>query len=244
MTAITVISERGPDVSKIINTNKELARQSIRVAVAVPAGDDVKTSFLWSYSGMLLWTAINRPDIELRRFIHRSTILPSSRQGLVEEALEADCTHILWLDSDMVFPKDALVRLLEHKEPIVAANYAKRRLPIEPTAAHRKPDGEVELLFTTADSSGVQEALYAGMGCMLVETDVYKMLPRPWFNLWYGAADGQFAGEDVFFCYHARHSGVVVLIDHDLSKEVSHVGEMQYRHEHAEAMREFSTSEE
>jgi hypothetical protein len=34
-----------------------------------------------------------------------------------------------------------------------------------------------------------------------------------------------------------------VMVDHDLSKEVLHVGEMQYRHEHAEVMREFSTSE-
>jgi hypothetical protein len=202
----------------------------------LPAGDEVKTGFMWSYSGMLMWTTANRKDIQLLRFVEKSTLLPASRQSLVEAAINADCTHVLWLDSDMIFPKDVLARLLAHKEPIVAANYVKRRLPIEPVSATRDtPESDMRPVYTDEASTGLQEVYFAGMGCMLVDMDVYKALPRPWFNLWY--AQDQFAGEDVFFCYHARHNGIKVLVDHDVSKEVSHIGEIEFRHEHAEISR-------
>jgi hypothetical protein len=35
-------------------------------------------------------------------------------------------SHILFLDSDMTFPPDTLQRLLDHKVPIVGADYVKR----------------------------------------------------------------------------------------------------------------------
>jgi hypothetical protein len=227
-------------VSKIIQPNKAMARPKIRVAVLVPAGDEVKTSFAFSFSSLLMWMVRNRPDVEILRFISRSTLLPQSRIDLTKHALNSDCTHALWLDTDMMFPKDALSRLLAHQQPIVAANYVKRRMPIEPTAAYRRQkDNRMSAMFTNEESTGLQEAEFVGMGCMLTDLDVFRALPEPWFSLWWGTEDKSFAGEDVFFCYHARNMGLKVLVDHDLSKEVYHVGEFEFKHEHAVATRDF-----
>lgn len=225
-------------MSKIIEPNKELNKAPIRVGIAIPAGDEVKTQFMWSFSSLLMHTMRERKDIAIFRYIQRGTLLPSSRHGLVEAAMAADCTHVLWLDSDMTFPADTLVRLLEHREPIVAANYAKRRYPIVPTAERIDEQDHIVPLYTTEQSTGLEKVLHAGMGVMLVDMDVYRALPRPWFNLWYSKGTNEYAGEDVFFCYHAKHAGIDVLVDHDLSKEVGHLGEFEFYNQHADAVKE------
>ena len=68
----------------------------------------------------------------------RGTYLPQQRMTLVKEAFQSGSTHILWIDSDMRFPKDALIRLLDRDLPIVGANYPMRRTPIIPTATNLK----------------------------------------------------------------------------------------------------------
>jgi hypothetical protein len=71
------------------------------------------------------------------------------------------------------------------------------------------------------------------MGVMLVDTKVYATVKQPWFALGFNPNDSSYIGEDFFFLRRARESGYVTLIDQDLSKEVRHVGEMEFRAEHA-----------
>jgi hypothetical protein len=42
----------------------------------------------------------------------------------------------------------------------------------------------------------------------------------------------------VFFCRKAREAGYEVLVDHDLSHQVKHIGTFEYSHEGAWAMKE------
>jgi hypothetical protein len=45
-----------------------------------------------------------------------------------------------------------------------------------------------------------------GSGVMLIETAVFRKLPKPWFH-----SPG--IGEDIFFCYHCRRHGIPVYVD-------------------------------
>lgn len=166
----------------------------------------------------------------------RGTILSNMRNNLAREALKFGATHILWLDSDMVFPADALLRLLSHKKPIVAANYSTRRYPCEPVA---KNLDKKHWIYTDHMSTGLEAAIACGMGLMLTETSVFTALPEPWFDL--GPVDVETTtkkngaiGEDFWFCYYAyAELGIHPWIDHDLSKMVGHVGEYVYTFEDA-----------
>jgi hypothetical protein len=218
----------------ILNQEGKATRPLIRVAVSVPAQDTVAAGFAYDLARMMSATAARRPDIELRLHFLRGTLLPQSRHELVLMALDQDCTHILFLDSDMAFPKDTLVRLLSHREPLVAANYAKRRQPIEPVAMTLAGDP----LYVEPGVDGLVEAGAVGMGVMLVDLDVFKRIPAPWFQLGFHAKGGFYVGEDVYFCSLVREHGVPALIDNALSREVSHLGEMEYRSEHALQLRE------
>lgn len=208
-------------------------RAKHRVMIAVPSGDHVCTGFAHDLAQMVGQTVFNNPEIELRLVFNKGTLLQSQRTGLVYDALTNDCTHILWLDSDMRFPTHTIRDLIAWGQPIVGCNYATRRFPIKPTAML---DRETKLrLYTEPDSTGLVEVLGLGFGCVLMDLDVFRYVPQPWFNVeWH---EDHFKGEDLYFCDKVRNSGIPVLVDQGLSQHIRHEGSWDYSHDHALAQR-------
>lgn len=218
----------------ILDKDGRTTRAPLRVAVAVPTGDQLAAGFAYDLARMMTVTAAQRRDVELRLFMARDSILPRGRHSLVVAALEADCTHVLFLDSDMRFPKDSLVRLLAHAEPVVGVNYTRRRFPLDPVAS----DGDGAPVYVEEGAEGLAAVAQTGFGVMLVDLDVFRQIPAPWFQIGYAKATGDYAGEDVYFCALVREHGLSVLVDNTLSREVSHLGEMEFRSDHALLTRE------
>lgn len=204
-----------------------------KIAIAIPARDQVHTSFAYDLAMMMsAWTYKNaNNDDNIMLFTSQGTLIVNQRQELIFSALEAECTHILFLDSDMRFPKDALDRLLAHDKPIVAGSYATRRLPCKTVAFAN--DKDWECVYSTPDKTGLEAVAAVGMGCMLVNLSIFDKMTLPYFMIGYSPNANQFTGEDIFFCRKARSMGFEVLIDHDLSKELGHIGNLEFRHEHA-----------
>jgi hypothetical protein len=48
-------------------------------------------------------------------------------------------------------------------------------------------------------------------------------------------------GEDFYFCHKAREAGFHILIDQALSREIRHVGELDYTHAHTIQARDAMT---
>lgn len=206
----------------------------MRIAICTPCQDQVSAGYAMDLAKLVGLTLRERPDVDLVLFQVRGSILPSQRMQLVRLALAGEADAILWIDSDHRFPKDALLRLLEHGKPIVAANYATRRPPILPVAE----DAERGRLFTDSESGGLVDVTHAGMGLMLVQCGVYRAIPEPWFALGFSKSEGEYLGEDVFFCRRAKEAGFPTLVDQDVSKDVKHVGEMEFTHRHTAITRD------
>lgn len=200
-------------------------RRFVKVAICTPCQDTVGAGFAYDLARLVGFSK----DIPLSVIQSRGTIIPQQRAALVKQAVDYGATHLLFIDSDMRFPPNALERLLAHDQPIVAANYSTRRHPIVPTAEHK----EKGMLFTPHDAEGLAEVSHAGMGLMLIEMAVFHLMSEPWFALGFDPKAKEYVGEDVFFCRQAKKSGFVTLVDQGLSREVRHVGEMEFRHEHA-----------
>jgi hypothetical protein len=202
-------------------------RATTRVMIGVPCGgEDVKADFAMSLALMMSYTTYVRPDIELPLFLVKGTYLPRARAALVNAALEQSCSHILWVDADMRFPKDALVRLLSHGVPVVAANYPTRQMPIEPTAR----DMQNQPVFV---GEGLVDVRACGMGLMLTDVDVFRAIGKPYFALGYNKTTDDYAGEDTYFCERARVHGYRVQVDMPLSEHVEHCGGLRYTMAHA-----------
>ena len=200
----------------------------VKVMVAVPCGDTVHADFAYDLARMVGYTTLVKPSAALLLYHVKGTYLPRARATLANEALAQGCTHILWLDADMRFPKDTLLRLLGHGEAIVAANYPTRQPPFIPTAM----DNDYNPVFS---GEGLSEVRACGMGVMLTRADVFRAIGKPYFALGYNKKDDDYAGEDAFFCEQARKAAYRVLIDWRLSAEVSHCGTYAFDLRHATA---------
>lgn len=202
----------------------------MKIAVCVPARDQVHMAFAFDLTRAVAFHSKNTDD-QVLLFHSLGTLICNQRQELATEALKAEADWILFLDTDMRFPKDVISRMLAREKPVVAANYSTRRAPVLPVTFKRpRLDDRV---YTYPDSTGLEECYATGMGVFLISAEAFKAMPLPWFQIGWAEGIGDFVGEDIYLCRQLRAHGYTVLIDHDLSKEVRHIGTWEYSTEHA-----------
>ena len=195
----------------------------MRLAIGGPTRDQVPAAFAVDVAQLYAYTCgLGRWDRVTIGWI-ASTYIHVGREMFLEAAIKQGATHVLWLDTDMSVPRETAVLLAMHDQPIVACNYRVRQDSGLFTASRGG-----ERVPTTDTSTGLEAVEYCGMGAMLMRTDVVAGLGRPWFR--HGLNDlGGDVGEDVMFCRGLGRAGYTVYIDHDLSKQVGHIGQHTYR---------------
>lgn len=215
-----------------------------KISIAMPTHDMVPARFMYDLASLVMYSVAAMPeDVQFGINMVPGTYVHSARQQLLEQLLADGVTHILWLDTDMEFPRESLVRLLQHGEKIVGINYAQRGVPTDFVAIKRMAldeNDKSERLVTDDDSTGLEEVDAIGFGMVLMRVDALRDLPSlddtPWF--WFDWLPGRRQmGEDVYFCKMLRELGQTIYVDHDLSKECGHIGQFTYRCQHAVELR-------
>lgn len=213
---------------------------TMTVGIAVPSGESWPAGFGLSLVTMtiaLLQKPVPGFEKTAMKLIHeRSSLLPRSRYNLVKRSIEAGCTHILFIDSDQDFPAYTLHALARHGKMVVGCNIATKSLPAGPTARNYS-DKWVggHKVFTTAKSKGLEQVWRLGFGIILINLDVFKKIPKPWFEIKYNEKQDEYIGEDWFFCELLQKHDIPIYVDHDLSWHVGHIGHMTFTHEMVEA---------
>ena len=196
-----------------------------RVAILTPACDMCNTSFAMSLAHMIGHThrAMLGGEVDpfsVEPYCYGTSILPFSRQVLAKTALERGATHMLWIDSDMEFPADMLLRFMRHSEPIIGINAMSRRKPYRCTAQ----TAPAEPLTTTPDSTGLEKVYRMGFGVVWIASEVFEKMELPWFDFEWLPEQSIFRGEDFVFFGKAKALGYECYVDHDISKTVFHNG--------------------
>jgi hypothetical protein len=158
------------------------------------------------------------------------SILCNQRAWMLEAAIEAKFSHVLFVDADQTFPPSTLRRLLAWRKQVVAANVATKQIPSFPTA-RKLVDGKPVPVFTKEDSSGLEQVWRVGTGIMLIDLSVLDKVEQPWFLSSSDPAVHRH-GEDWWFVGQLEKAGVPVYIDHGVSRQVGHLGLMEYHHGH------------
>lgn len=191
------------------------------VLIACPRHGDVRGKFSESLGNLMFWVAVKGWTANL--FMPNSTNLPESRTKAVQRAIGEGADYILWLDTDMSFPPDALVRLHRHGLDIVGCNYSRKSAGLRPTAY------KADLSGPMPQGAGIEEAAVVGFGVLLMRTEVFKSIRKPWFMLQpIPPAYDETLTDDVYMCQKLRDEGHKIYVDHDLSREVEHIGEFAY----------------
>ena len=98
-----------------------------KVIIALPCTD---SAVMRAHTAHSIGCAIIGSEGVVIDFLLRlSCDIVSSRTWLVNEAIKKGATHILFIDSDMLFPENTLRQLLSHKKEIVGVEYNKREFP-------------------------------------------------------------------------------------------------------------------
>lgn len=204
----------------------KIIREEPVVAVCIPSDDQVHAAFCLSLVHMLMHTMTSGETAMKGITVQHvgASILPHSRYTLVKQSMRHQATHLLFLDSDMTFPADTLTRLLRHDKDMVSINAMSRRPPYNLTA-WRGPEQRIE---TTPESTGLEKAWRTGFAVVLIKASVFASLDPPYFELEYIPEKDQFRGEDYVFFDRARAAGFELYVDHDLSKQVNHMGSFAF----------------
>lgn len=194
----------------------------MKIGICVPSHDLVHIGFAKSLSN--LTAHLVKTGIEYEPCFGLGTVLSDIRIDIAKYAMSKNVDYLMWLDSDMHFPRNTVNRLLEHDKDIVAATYSTRVKPQRSIAFIDQYDYDKRLIAKT----GLHKIYAVGMGCMLVHKNVFNTLPQPWFNHMWNADTENFSGEDIYFCNSAKDHGIDVFVDVDLSHEVAHYGTKAY----------------
>lgn len=204
-------------------------KDHIVVTIGIPSFDKWDASFGLALAQLTAAILQGRDRVRIDAGIcnTRGSNICKNRSEIAKHALETKSDYILFLDSDMVFPDFTLHALLLHDKDIVGANYVKRR---EGAYDSNTQAMNKEMVVTKPDSTGLVKCDFVGTGCVLIKTDVFKDLPKPWFLIPYIEAKDDFGSDDVYFCRKAREAGFSIWADQELSKHVGHIGEKVYKH--------------
>lgn len=202
----------------------------IRLAICVPTAGMVHACTNYSTVSLLAYLTgglKSRPNetLEISYLQQVSSVIHANRETLVNQALQKECTHLLFIDDDMYFEPNAVDILLGRRHPIVVVNYCFKKYPIDFLAVSL--DG-TRRIPTKEDSTGLEEISYSGFGLSLFEIEVFKKVPKPWFLPEYVPELDVYTTEDNPFYRRAREAGFKVYLDHDASKLVEHEGTMKF----------------
>ncbi|PIU07240.1 MAG: hypothetical protein COT28_03845 [Methylobacterium sp. CG08_land_8_20_14_0_20_71_15] len=187
------------------------------VAIAVPSGSQVHADFCMSLATM----CYNLNELPLIIITCRSSIVAEARNNGIKMAQEAGADYVFFVDSDMTFPPDTLLRLLVREQDVIGATYSRRTPPLTflgdfmPEQPADAPPGLVEMARIPT-------------GCLLIRMSVFQKLKAPYFRFRTCEESGQIVGEDYDFSDRVRALGYRIWCDPILSKKLGHLGQQTF----------------
>jgi GT2 family glycosyltransferase len=175
-----------------------------KIAIGIPCMGSLPVEFFNSF------IALRKPPATAT-VMSDAKPLDLARERIVEAALQYGADYLLFLDSDTLPPADALEKMLSRGGDIVGGLYFQRFPPFKPLLLRANDKGTYNYVWEWPENS-VVEVDATGLGCVLIKTDVFKKIERPWFQ--FGTfPDGRPLSEDYYFCKKARAAGYKILVD-------------------------------
>lgn len=194
----------------------------MKTLVAVPCLDMVQTSFM---NSLLRLMSVDETKISFRV----SSLVYDSRNLLAGEAVSQGYDRILFLDSDMVFQPDLLIRLskdMDEGRDYVCGLFFRRKPPYKPVIykdLHYHRDGlklDMKLEpYLDYPQNEIFEVAGSGFGAVMMTTALVNKVGD---KFGYPFSPEMGFGEDLSFCWRVKQLGIPMYCDS--SVRVGHVG--------------------
>lgn len=159
--------------------------------------------------------------------------LPDSHNRVVKEALQRDdWDYILWLEQDVLPPRDVFERVELYQQEIVGALMVRRAFPPQPLVFHDFyeagggcPPYEWSELRPWINQPGIYPVDIVHMGCTAIRRDVFEKIGEQWYAT-PNNSDSSVMTDDIYFCRNARKHGFKVYLD--TAMQCAHVGPVEW----------------
>lgn len=193
--------------------------EGMKLMIAIPSYDYMDAEFVRSLCGLVKRLAADGVDFDVR--IRNGSLVYCARNDLAFEAWRDGFTHVLWLDSDVIFDDDVVYKLAALKKHFVTGVCRSRRphygycvyKNMEPCEKYeRLPD--IPFLIDGC-----------GFAIVLTTTELLKKVGDAHDDVPF--TPSRDFGEDLQFCYNARKQGCSLWCEPAV--QISHVGRVIVR---------------
>lgn len=199
----------------------------MKIACAIcNSGDMINSSFFWNFNAMF-----KPKGYEIMVFRGNSRIKSAALNEITMDAFKWGADYIFYMDYDIAFPQDTLIKLLAHNLPVVGGLYHLKNTPYAPVAGwtftengfrvlsnqHKKAVWKFDFsIFPDGDEHGLVEVEWTGIGCLLVKREVFDKIgwkKKKFYDVWDYKTGARSYGHDVNFCFEIANAGMKVYVD-------------------------------
>lgn len=192
----------------------------MKLMIAVPSMDFMHVEFVKSLTALMMHLRDEGVDFKLE--IESGTLVYMARDRLACRAINNGFTHVLWLDSDMVFTPELVEDLQFCGEKFVTGIAVSRRKPFS-SCLFRDLSLEHLERFGDADTLPREpfEVAGCGLACALTDVEMLRDIQTA-EKTCFTPMNGY--GEDTAFCRRATAHGYRIFADP--SVKVGHIGHL------------------
>lgn len=173
--------------------------------------------------------------------LRNESLVTRARNILTAMFLESECSHLMFIDADIEFDAESVLRALAYDKPIMAAAYPKKALPIQYAINFKFIDQATKEVRI---ENGAVEVLDASTGFFLVKREViekmmseypelhykndsnidpkYNKYCYSFFDTTHDPEDNRYLSEDYTFCRRWQKIGGEIWLDPNT--KLNHVG--------------------
>lgn len=177
--------------------------------------------------------------------LRNESLITRARNIMTAMFLATDCTHLMFIDADIEFQADDVLRALAHDKPILAGAYPKKTLPIQYAINLKFQDVERTKIRC---ENGAVEVLDASTGFFMVKRETIEkmILAHPelhyrndsnidpelnkhcyaLFDTVLDPEDNRYLSEDYTFCRRWQKLGGEIWLD--INTKLNHIGSYTY----------------
>ena len=173
--------------------------------------------------------------------LRNESLITRARNILTAMFLESECSHLMFIDADIEFDAESILRALAYDKPIMAAAYPKKALPVQYAINFKFKDQATKQVRV---ENGAIEVLDASTGFFLIKREVIEKMIQAYPELHYrndsnidekfnkycyslfdtihDPEDNRYLSEDYTFCRRWQKIGGEIWLDPNT--KLNHIG--------------------
>lgn len=173
----------------------------MKLLIAIPTNDYMHYQFVECLTKLV--KRLDEDGIEYDIAYQGATLVYVGRDKLAQKAMNECYTHMLWLDSDMIFTEDLLDDLMFSGKPFVTGIAHSRRAP-HVSCVFKGIWPKVDRWEGCEYPSNTFQIGGCGFACVLIETEIVRNVYNKNGTAFFPMRE---LGEDLAFCKRATEMG-------------------------------------